>query len=102
MQQPYGAHPYGAGYGAPQRTNPLAIVSLVCSLAGLVTCISAPVGIVLGHIAKRQIRQTGEQGAGLATAGLWAGYIITGLGLLFVAFWIVVIVGGVMNSDTTY
>jgi hypothetical protein len=102
MQQYGSQQPYGGGYGAPQRTNPLAIVSLVCSLAGLVTCISAPVGIVLGHIAKRQIRQTGEQGEGLATAGLWVGYIITALGLAFVAFWIVLLVGGIMSSDTTY
>ena len=36
----------------------------------------------MGHIAKRQIRQTGEQGDGMATAGLWLGYIFTALGLL--------------------
>jgi hypothetical protein len=83
-QAPYApqyAQPY-PGYGMQSRTNGLAIASLVCSLAGLLTCISAPVGIVLGHIARRQIRQTGEQGDGLATAGLWVGYILTVLGVL--------------------
>jgi hypothetical protein len=54
-----------------------------------VTCISAPVGIVLGHIARRQIRESGEEGAGLATAGLIVGYVFTGLGLLVVAFYVV-------------
>ena len=76
------------GYGPPQPvTNGLAIASLICSLGGLLTCISAPVGIVLGHMAKRQIRQTGEQGEGLAVAGLWVGYILTGLGLLGIIAW---------------
>jgi hypothetical protein len=59
----------------------MAIASLICSLGGLVTCISAPVGIALGHMARRQIRETGEGGAGLATAGLIVGYIVTVLGV---------------------
>jgi hypothetical protein len=44
--------------------------------------IFAPVGIVLGHVARRQIQQTGEQGSGLATAGLILSYIFTGLAVL--------------------
>lgn len=76
-QPQYGQAQYGQPYEAPPRTNGLAIASLVCSIAGLATCISAPVGIVLGHLAKRQIRQTGESGSGLATAGLVIGYILT-------------------------
>jgi hypothetical protein len=82
----YAPPPYGYGAG---RTNGLAIASLVCSLGGLVTCISAPVGVVLGHVARRQIRQTGEEGSGMATAGLVIGYIFTVLGVLLLAFYIV-------------
>jgi hypothetical protein len=74
------------------RTNGLAIASLVCSLGGLVTCISAPVGIVLGHIARRQIRESGEEGGGLATAGLVIGYVFTALGLLVLGFWVLTVV----------
>jgi hypothetical protein len=105
--QPYGQNPYGQPqypppHGAQQgRTNSLAIASLVCSLAGLVTCISAPVGVVLGHIALRQVRQTGEQGEGMAKAGLWVGYIVTVLGILGVAAYIIAIVYFVRHSDTT-
>ena len=38
--------------------------------------------IVLGHIARRQIRQTGEAGDGMALAGLILGYVglILGIG----------------------
>jgi hypothetical protein len=102
---PYGQNPYGAqqypGYGPQTRTNALAIASLVCSIAGLVTCISAPVGVVLGHIARRQIRQTGEQGEGMATAGLWVGYILTVLGALFFAGWLALVIFAIGSSNTT-
>jgi hypothetical protein len=98
----YGAPGYG--YVGPQmRTNPLAIASLACSLGGLITCISAPVGIVLGHIAKRQIRETGEQGDGLATAGLLVGYIFTALAVLVLAAWLAIVIFAVHNAnDPTY
>lgn len=63
---------YGSPYAAPRSTNTLAIVSLVTSIIGL-----GIVGIITGHIARRQIRQTGEAGDGLALAGLIIGYLIT-------------------------
>jgi uncharacterized protein DUF4190 len=34
-----------------------------------------PVGIVLGHVARGQIKRTGEGGRGLATAALVIGYL---------------------------
>ena len=60
----------------------MAVVSLILSLAGLVTLITAPVGAVLGHMARKQIRETGEEGDGLALAGIIVGWIITGLCVL--------------------
>ena len=77
-----GLQPYAPG---PPRTNSFAIASLVCSLAGLVTGISVIAGIVLGHIALNQIKQTGEEGRSFAIAGLAIGY-----GLLAVGFLIIV------------
>ena len=76
---PYaGAYPSTVVYSPP--TNTMAILSLVFSLAGLVmsgvTCI---VGIILGHVARNQIKRTGEQGDGLALAGLITGYGLLGL-----------------------
>jgi hypothetical protein len=78
MPPGYG-QPY-AGYGAPMyapTTNTLAILSLVFAFVFPIA------GIVMGHVAKRQIRETGEQGDGLATAGLWLSYAFTALGLIF-------------------
>jgi hypothetical protein len=54
----------------------MAILSLVMAF------VFSPLGIVFGHIARKQMRQTGEQGHGLATAGLIIGYIFTTLMVL--------------------
>jgi hypothetical protein len=61
-------------YGQPSRgTNGFAIASLVCSI---VACgVGSVLGIVFGHVARGQIRRTGEGGNGLAIAGLVVGYL---------------------------
>ena len=69
----YGAPTYGASTAA--KTNVLAIVSLVSSLVGFFTGIGFLVGVVCGHISLSQIKKTGEQGRGMALAGLIIGYI---------------------------
>jgi hypothetical protein len=52
-------------------TNRLSIAALVLSVIG-VTFIA---GIICGHLARAQIRQTGEQGGVFAIAALWVGYL---------------------------
>lgn len=68
---------------APSPTNGLAIASLACGLAqfvfGPLPTIPA---IVLGHMARHQIKRTGEQGAGMALAGLLLGWAAVALGAL--------------------
>lgn len=87
-----GLAPYAPG---PPRTNAFAIASLVCSLAGLVTGISVIAGIVLGHIALNQIKQTGEEGRSFAIAGLAIGYglLVVGFLILVAAVFFVAILG---------
>ncbi|MEX5718552.1 DUF4190 domain-containing protein [Geodermatophilus maliterrae] len=84
-QDPYGPVGYGApqGYGPPpgwpplrRPTNSLAIVALVLAF------VFAPAGLVLGVVARRQIRETGEEGDGLALAGIVIGAIGTALAVL--------------------
>ncbi|PYE18674.1 uncharacterized protein DUF4190 [Williamsia limnetica] len=53
------------------KTNVTAIVALILSVIGLTFLI----GIVCGHVARAQIRRTGEQGASFAVAALWVGYL---------------------------
>ncbi|MGO8741694.1 MAG: DUF4190 domain-containing protein [Limisphaerales bacterium] len=65
---------------AAPRTSRLAIASLICSLASLVTCIGWIPGIICGHLAKSRIRRDSSlKGNGLATAGLTIGYLILAL-----------------------
>lgn len=66
----------------PRPTNVLAVLALVFAF------LFAPLGIVFGHIARSQIKRTGEQGDGLALAGLILGYIFTAIGILFFIAWI--------------
>ena len=72
----------------PQQTNSLAIASLVFGIAEFFTGgITAVPAVVLGHKARRQIRMTGEQGKGMATAGLVLGWTAIALfALLIVVF----------------
>jgi hypothetical protein len=63
------------------KTNAMAIVSLVTSILGI-----SLVGVITGHIAMSQIKKTGEQGNGLAVAGLIIGYIGTVTWVLLWAF----------------
>ncbi|MET8064007.1 DUF4190 domain-containing protein [Micromonospora sp. NPDC005686] len=87
-QPPYAPQPPYGQYGPPGQgpraggTNVLAILSLVFAF------VFAPAGIVCGHLAKRQIRQTGEDGDQLATWGLILSYIFTALAVLACCGWI--------------
>ena len=65
------------GSAAPvQKTSGLAIASLACSLASIITCIGWLPGIICGHMAKAKIRRNPAlKGNGLATAGLVIGYL---------------------------
>jgi hypothetical protein len=69
-------YPEPPQHPGPPRYNVPAILSIVFAF------VFAPAGIVLGHVARRQIRQTGEQGDVLATVGLVLSYVFTGLAVL--------------------
>ena len=80
--------PYPGGYYpqvVPQApTNGLAIGSMVCGIAEIFTLGFAAIpAIILGHLARGQIKQTGERGDGMAIAGLVLGYMALA-GWLFV------------------
>jgi len=74
-------------------TNGLAIASLACGLAQFVFGPLATIpAIVFGHMARHQIKRTGEQGAGLALAGL-----ILGWATVILAVVLIVVVGLAMS-----
>jgi Domain of unknown function (DUF4190)/DUF1707 SHOCT-like domain len=68
-----------------RRTNSMAVASLVCGIGQIFFWFVAGIpAIVFGHIARRQIRETGEAGEGMALAGLIMGYLGVLLPLLIV------------------
>lgn len=81
--QPYGYGPPPGGQPGSQppaaSTNGTAIAALVLSL------LLSPVGIILGYVARSQIKRTGEAGAGLAKAALIIGWIFTLIPVIVVA-----------------
>jgi len=81
-------------YAAP-RTNSLAVVSLVAGIAAWIICplIGAIVAVVSGHIARNQIKTSGEAGGGLALAGLILGYAHLALSVIGLIL-VVVVFGG--------
>jgi peptidoglycan biosynthesis protein MviN/MurJ (putative lipid II flippase) len=52
------------------RTNGFAIASLILGLVGL-----SVLAIIFGHVSRSQMRRTGESGNGLASWGLFLGYL---------------------------
>ena len=84
-------------YQPPASTNSLARASLVLGVAEFFTMgLTAIPAIICGHMAKREMRQTGQRGDGLATSGLVLGYMA-------VIFWGILIalsiVGAVISAS---
>ncbi len=89
QQQGYGPPPYGR---PPIRsTNTMAVLAIVFAF------VFAPLGIVFGVMARNQIQQTGEDGAGLALAGIIVGAVATALSVL-VIFLALVVLGTAANT----
>jgi len=87
-------------YYAPQ-TNGLAIGSLIASIMGLtlLPTIGSVIGLILGYMARNQIRDSGGTigGDGLAKAGIiigWIGVALTVLGVCVVLLAWVGVIGG--------
>lgn len=104
---PYQPHPHHfPPYGyQPPRTNSNAVAAMIVSIASLFVCpIIGCVGIYLGSRARREISQTGEQGDGMALAGVIVGWIAVGLGVLsvlLVVVWLVFVVGMAASISAT-
>ena len=78
--------------GAGTQTNTLAIVSLVAGIGSFFAHIVPGVGgftvaviaVITGYMARNQIKQSGEQGMGMATAGMIIGIVHIALLILLV------------------
>jgi hypothetical protein len=75
------------GYGMGQRTNGLAIASMVLGILW-VYWLGSILAVIFGHVALSQIKRQNQGGRGMAIAGLVLGYIgiaVLVLGIIAVA-----------------
>jgi hypothetical protein len=115
-QAPPGTYqPPPPGYGPPgiagAPTDQLAIWSLVIAILGLVGCccfgvggvIGGPIAFFMGGSSLNRIRASNGALGGdtLASIGRWGGLAVAILGLLILAFYIVIVLGGVLTSGNT-
>ena len=86
--------PQMTGYATPP-TNTLAVVSVAAGVASFVFLpfVGAIVAVITGHMARGQIRHTGESGSGLALAGLILGYVHLAL-FAILAVVVLLVLGG--------
>ncbi|MBO0821992.1 MAG: DUF1707 and DUF4190 domain-containing protein [Nocardiopsaceae bacterium] len=79
--------PYPPYRPAMTTTSGLATGSMVCGILELFTGgLSAIPAVILGHMARSEIRRTGKRGDGMAIAGLVLGYLaIVGWVLIIIA-----------------
>lgn len=75
----YGPPPGYPGYGPPRPTNGMAVASMVLGILWIYW-IGSVLALVFGYIARNQIQQRGEGGAGMAMAGIVLGWV--GIGIL--------------------
>jgi hypothetical protein len=95
LTPPVGGYPYPADPYDPYRpmkppgTNAKAIAALVISVAGLMFCgLPSIAGLILGVIAMRETRRTGQDGYGFALAGaIIGGFVVA----LWVLYWVLVV-----------
>jgi hypothetical protein len=86
--------PYAAQVSRPYNSWAIVSVSFGASTVIGSWCFGGLVAVITGHVARHQIKRSGEAGAGLALAGLITGYVAIGLFFLFwlayVAFFVLV------------
>jgi hypothetical protein len=84
---PYPDVPRYPGYPPypPQPpTNGMAVASMVLGIVGItigwfLMAIPSVLAVIFGHVALGTMRRTGQQGRGMAIAGLVTGYIVVGV-----------------------
>ncbi len=91
-----GTYPPGAQWAQPQKTNGMAIASLIVSLAGILTVGATGIlGLIFGIVALRQISRTGDAGKGMAIAGIVVGSLM----VVFFLFVVIVVITTIATGN---
>ena len=97
-QPGYGQPGYGQPgypYGQPiRRNNGMAIASMILGIVWIYW-IGSVLALVFGLIAKKQIRESGEGGSGMATAGI----VLGAIGMVTLSLFLIAGFSGAFDSD---
>jgi hypothetical protein len=87
--------PVTAIYVQGSRSNGSAVASFVIGILSWFLCpiVGGLAAVILGHVARGQIRRTGEGGSGLAMAGLILGYVHIAVYDVFAVLWLLLLGG---------
>lgn len=95
--------PQAAYGGGGQGSNGMAVASMVLGILGLVFAwfpllplVLAVMALIFGFLAKGQIRERRQGGAGMATAGLALGWITVGIQVFF--FVVLTVLGAAIRA----
>ena len=97
---------YGAAGYPAQRNNSLALISMICGIAGLVLMffcgfgfLPAVAALITGFMGRSQINQSGgtQGGSGMALTGIITGGVAVALSVIV---FIIFLVGGVFSAIT--
>jgi hypothetical protein len=82
--------------GVTEAINTAAFASLIAGVLAWPLCpiIGAVIAVICGHVARNSIKQTGEGGKRMATAGLILGYAQLGIAGILGALWIIAVTLG--------
>ena len=101
------------GYGYPvvaaPPTNGLAIAAMVVSILGALGLCGyglggylGVVGAIMGHVARRQIRERGENGDGMALAGVIVGWIAFAIAIIATVLIVIFVVWAANQDPSTF
>ncbi|KUI45860.1 hypothetical protein AU198_10465 [Mycobacterium sp. GA-1199] len=99
---PYSGYHPPVGYGydpyrpmKPPGTNGMAIGALVSSLVGVFCCgVTCIVGVILGVMAMRETKRTGQDGYGIALAGTIIGGLAVAGFLIYILLYMSLLASG--------
>lgn len=86
----------------PQENNKKALWSMILGIVSLLCCgiVTGVIAIVLAQIARGEIKQTGQGGSGMATAGFWLGIVGTAWSVLYAILVLTGVVDVSFDADT--
>jgi hypothetical protein len=89
-------YPGYSGYPMQRPTNGFAVASLVLGILIIISWgFTGILALIFGYVARKQIRERGQSGDGMAIAGIVLGWVAVGIWAIILIIWMIYSVFGV-------